>query len=374
LLARGSRASDLAVVEGHFEPDNRQPQGGSLDTLCSWLDLPRLAIVNAQALRGCQLPDRPQGLDGILLDAVCGERDACRLQTLFEALWNVPVLGWLGTLCAARTAISSIPRGGRASVELCHALGKELSRHLDVDRIVKLAGLRPLDASQPPCEFQLEATAPLRVALACDNALGGYFPDTLDLLEALGAEVSDFSPLRDDRLPPATDVVYLGCGHPESFAAELGENDCMMLSLKSHLCSGRRIYAEGGGLAYLCQQIEMPDGERWPMVGALPLTAHFHETTAAPNPAELTLVADTWLGPSPLSCKGYLNPQWKISPSGAADGCVAETGHELDVVHRHQAVGSRMYLDFAACHEMLGRFFQPHAPCREAADAASRLA
>ena len=71
-----------------------------------------------------------------------------------------------------------------------------------------------------------------------------------------GAVVVDFSPLRDERLPEGTDIVYLGCGHPEVYAAELSANHCMKLSLRNHIRSGGRIYAEGGGLAYLCQQME----------------------------------------------------------------------------------------------------------------------
>ncbi len=51
-----------------------------------------------------------------------------------------------------------------------------------------------------------------------DDAFHCYFPDTLDLLELRGATVCDFSPLRDERLPVDTDIVYFGCGRPDLFA------------------------------------------------------------------------------------------------------------------------------------------------------------
>ena len=58
-----------------------------------------------------------------------------------------------------------------------------------------------------------------------------------------------------------------------------------------------RMYGESSGLAYLCQRIELPDGECWPMVGALPATAHLDPTASAPQPAEVLVRAiDTWLG------------------------------------------------------------------------------
>jgi cobyrinic acid a,c-diamide synthase len=201
----------------------------------------------------------------------------------------------------------------------------------------------------------------LRVAVAYDDAFGGYFPDTLDLLELRGAAIADFSPLADERLPPDTDVVYVGCGHPERFAAQLSKNDCMMLALKSHLCRGRRIYAECGGLAYLCHEIEMPGGHRWPMVGVLPATAHFNPTAAHPTPTEVRLASDTWLGDAGQCWRGYVSARWSLHATTALDPCAAAPGNPWDVVKRHQAVGSRVYLNFAAHSELVERFFAPHA-------------
>jgi cobyrinic acid a,c-diamide synthase len=205
------------------------------------------------------------------------------------------------------------------------------------------------------------------VAVAYDEAFHGYFPDTLDVMELRGATIRDFSPLRDERLPPGPDVVYFGCGHPELFASMLAENDCMMLALKGHLCGGRRIYAECGGLAYLCQEIEMPDGHRWPMVGALPATARLDPLPAVPTPLEITLASDTWLGRSSDRLRGYLNPRWSLTLAPSIARCGREVGHETDVIGRHQAIGSRMYLNFAAQEQLLTRFFEPNAATSPAA-------
>src|SRR6185369_4906088 len=86
----------------------------------------------------------------------------------------------------------------------------------------------------------------VRIAIAFDDCFHCYFPDTLEQLELQGALVRDFSPLRDEALPHDTDIVYLGCGHPERYAGALGENHCLMTALRNHLCSGKRIYAAGG--------------------------------------------------------------------------------------------------------------------------------
>ena len=121
----------------------------------------------------------------------------------------------------------------------------------------------------------------------------------------------DFSPLRDENLPPQADIVYLGCGHPEQFAAALAENHCMIAALRSHLRAGRRIYGEGGGAAFLCQRMETPEGEfKW-MAGVLPAVARLVRDPLPGKPVEARLGAaelarpqrrpTAWLSESPVA-------------------------------------------------------------------------
>jgi cobyrinic acid a,c-diamide synthase len=360
VFVRGARSSDLAVVEGTFGTLNHEP-GGDLDTLCDWLELPRLAIVDARLLGECRLPERPENVDGLLLDRVSDMTEGCRLETLFESLWNIPVLGCLGQLAGLRAIIDGMSPYSQPSLGLCHALGNQFSQRGQLERIYRIAGQRRLLAHQAPCRAWHQPSRRVQVAVAYDDCFHGYFPDTLDLLEMNGAAVCDFSPLRDERLPPGTDVVYLGCGHPELFADELADNDCMLLALKSHLCGGRRMYAECGGLAYLCQQIEMPDSQCLPMAGVLPAKARLNPAAAAPTASEITLTSDTWLSQAGACWRGYLNSRWTIEPHGCVEGCAAEPGHEFDVLARHLAIGSRMHLNFAAQPDLLDHFFEPRA-------------
>ena len=151
-----------------------------------------------------------------------------------------------------------------------------------------------------------------------DGAFHDYFQETLDLFELREARLEVFSPLYDEALPQGTDVVYFGGGQPERFAGALADNSCLLQALRQHVCSGKRIYGEGGGMAYLCQQIELPDGSRHTMVGALPAVAQFRETNAPPEPVEMTLARGNWLGEGWSQIRGYRNPNWKLVPTGAA--------------------------------------------------------
>ena len=391
VFLRGAAASDLSLVEGQFrsaQDADRQaggaeeaPDRGDLDTLCSWLDLPTIAVIDASRLGDCTLPQRPAHLDGLILDRVTDQTQLFKLQTLFETLWGVPVLGSLDELPALRSAAGRLELGTQPARDLCRALGDHFAETSRLDRIVRLAHGRDFAwRVEPPCRQtqcgsvppgKASSSTPLRVAVAYDEAFHCYFPDTLEVLELHGAVVSDFSPLRDDRLPAGTDIVYFGCGHPERFAAQLANNDCMTLALRDHLCNGRRLYAEGGGLGYLCQQIVLPDGRTLPMAGLFPAIARYNGKPYRPRATQLTLGQSNWFGPAGTSLRGYLNPCMDIEPTGPMRRYPVENEHRLDLIGHHQAIGSRLHLNFAAQPAVLEHFFQPHAAALDLALARS---
>ena len=363
LFLRGCRSCDVAIVEGELKGDST-PTGGSLDTLCDWLALPRVAVVDCTTLAQCQLPSPPPHVDGVLLDQLSGHGQFVRMQTTLEGLWGLPVLGGLSASPSLKQVVDNIPIGAKPSEEVCQKLGDNFLKISDPERILEIAASRAFPSRPDSACEALPPASRLHVAVAFDEAFNCYFPDTLDALEMQGAAVSDFSPLRDERLPADADIVYFGCGHPERFAVDLGENQCMLSALRNHLCNGRRIYAEGGGLAYLCQHLD--DGaHRRPMVGALPATAHLEMKTYEPRAVEFSVARDCWLAPTGTRLRGYVNPAWRLQPTGPLHQ-FAEAGHELDLVGRHQAIGSRVHLHFAAHADGLGGFFAPHAAAMDA--------
>jgi cobyrinic acid a,c-diamide synthase len=103
-----------------------------------------------------------------------------------------------------------------------------------------------------------------------DKAFSFYYPDSLDLLEAWGAELVPFSPLESPQLPDEAAGVYLGGGFPELYARELAENQGMLRSLRQKTSAGLPVYAECGGLMYLGQTIEDQEGASYSMAGVIP--------------------------------------------------------------------------------------------------------
>jgi cobyrinic acid a,c-diamide synthase len=361
IFIHGAQDCDLALVQGKFAGAmvDQRGAGGSLERLCQWLDLPRVVVVDVSRIAPCRLPELPQQVEGLLLDRVSDGPDLARLTTNLEALWGVPVLGALGLLPELRGEVEAIPAGIRPPRELCQRLGGYFLRQAEPQRVLQLALRGALSHVVPRLFRPRPARSPLTVALAYDSVFNCYFPDALDLLESWGATIRDFSPLRDERLPPGTDVVYLGCGRPDRYAAGLAQNHCMKVALWNHLRSGGRMYAEGGGLAYLCQHLELAEGELQRMVGIFPAVARLIPSRCPPHPVEATFARETWFARPGTRLRGYHNPRWQLEPVGPLAGCLVEPDRRWDVVESAGAIGSQLHLDFAAQPNLLGSFFHP---------------
>jgi cobyrinic acid a,c-diamide synthase len=358
-LSRAMGERDLAIVAGRFHDTEG---ASSLCTLCNWLDLPRLAIVDVRALarRGWAQP--PKDIDALVLDRIDGAEQAAYWQTTLESLWRAPVLGWLDEAAALRQLCLKLPAGANPSRELGDALGARLLTTL---RLEKLRGLARRAASLTPDTEQWlhqGGDRRFRIAVAYDAAYCGYYPETLDLLEAAGAELCDFSPLKSESLPERTDVVYFGCGHPERDPEPLARNHCLKQSLRCYAASGGRIYAEGSGLAYLCREIVFPCGRTVPMTGLLPATARWLPDAAEPEPTEVVFGASSWLVPARATLRGYRHTGWQIEPKGPMLTYSADSRQRLDVLGRGNVIGSRVLVNLAANRHLLRRFFEPYAP------------
>jgi cobyrinic acid a,c-diamide synthase len=121
----------------------------------------------------------------------------------------------------------------------------------------------------------------------------------------------------------------------------------------------------------LCEHLETPKGELVPMLGVLPAVARLNRRRVPVRPVEVTIAKDNWLGRAGARLRGYLNSNWSLEATGPLAECLAEPGHEQDLLGQFQVVGSRMHLNFAAQPEALGKFFKP--ACSQPALVGSRI-
>lgn len=160
--------------------------------------------------------------------------------------------------------------GFRQQTEL---LAERAGKTLDLEGIAKLAAsaepiqFRPAETERlPACK---EEEKPL-IAVAMDEAFCFYYQDNLELLEAMGAELCFFSPIRDSRIPAGADGLYLGGGYPELYAEQLSGNISMRTDIREQLEDGLPCIAECGGFLYLQKELEDAGGRVFPMAGFLP--------------------------------------------------------------------------------------------------------
>lgn len=120
----------------------------------------------------------------------------------------------------------------------------------------------------PSGPFPAPGTSP-RIAVARDEAFCFYYAEALRLMERFGAELVEFSPLSDERLPSGACGLYLGGGYPELHAQALSGNAVLMRDIRSAIEDGMPTVAECGGFMYIHEQMEDDQGVLWPMVGAV---------------------------------------------------------------------------------------------------------
>ncbi len=356
LFYRSAKGADFSLVDGSYR-QGRFPES-DLSVLAKRLDLPGLAVVDVAQLDGCRIPKRPEGVDGLLLDGVQSETHFFQVQTNLEALWRIPVLGGLDRLDSLRDQIHRNP-ATVPSAETIAQLTRSLKRYTSLEKLRKLAE-RIWSFETKPHVFRHERNLPsVTIAVAIDDVFCGYFPETIEVLEHHGARVVDFSPLRDEVLPEGVDIVYFGCGQIGQYAEKLSDNMCMALSLRNHLCAGRRMIAEGAGVAYLSQQIELASGKSLPMVGVLPCTARQQPDPGPPTAVEAKFKRGCWLAPNQSSIRGYRSGRWQLQPSSDLSGISISGSPEADVFSQGPLVAFDFNLHLASQASLVRHFFRP---------------
>ncbi|MCI0858535.1 MAG: cobyrinate a,c-diamide synthase [Chloroflexi bacterium] len=285
LFQRASSRRQISVIEGVmgvFDGHSSLSEEGSTAELAKLLDAPVILVADAAKvarsvaaeIMGYQLFDPDLRVAGVILNGVGGPRHLEFCQPQIEATTGLPVLGYLprrDELAQPERHLGLIPTvEGTVARQWYEALIDQTEATIDIDGIIKLAsqsGGTPVAPEAFPAEQQATRA---RIAIAQDMAFSFYYQDSLDLLEAWGAELAPFSPLEDTALPEGAGGIYLGGGFPEMFARELSENTPMHDSIRAAVNRGVPTYAECGGLMYLGQSLSDLEGVRYPMVGVIP--------------------------------------------------------------------------------------------------------
>jgi cobyrinic acid a,c-diamide synthase len=378
-VARHAADVDLAIVEGVmgcFDGLDATGDEASTAQVAKWLGAPVVLVIDVQAqarsaaavVLGFETFDPELNLAAVIANRVGGDAHARGIREAIAARCRARVVGALAyeqlvTLTERHLGLVTAGEGGLTE-EKRTRLADLVERSVDLDMLLELAA--PVEVLTEGAATGMPLAPRARIGVAHDAAFCFYYRDNLALLRAAGAELVYWSPLTDSTLP-VVDGLYLGGGYPELHASALGANKALRNTVRTFADEGRPIYAECGGLMYLAEALEDLDGTIHPMVGLLPATVRMRPRRLSLSYTEVTLQADSALGPSGTVARGHEFHFSSLDPVPASvsrvyrlrrrRGDERDEGYQignalLSYVHLHFASNPRMAASFVtACAE-----------------------
>lgn len=275
---------DLAIVEGVMGLyDGRSPLGDEASSadIARRFQIPIVLVVDgrgasrsvAATVLGFQKMDPSLDIQGVVVNRVSSDRHGSLIRQAVESVTGIPVLGWL-------TSSAPISRGARhlgliPAYEMAdgskwvESVGTLMSQVLDLNRLWTTANRAPILPTPTRPVWPDRSPAPLmRLAVAHDAAFNFYYPENLELLQYMGAEIVFFSPLAHEPIPSDIGGLYLGGGFPEQFLDDLSDSD-YLAHVHHVIQAGMPTLAECGGYLYLSQSLTTVHGTQ-PAVGIVP--------------------------------------------------------------------------------------------------------
>lgn len=282
LLQKNSENFSLAFIEGvmgYYDGIATTTEASSWQ-LAKATQTPVVLVLNCKGMSvsiaaqlGGYLSYQPDSqIKGVILNQV-SKSIYPEIKALIEQRYDVAVCGYMPKM--SDCSLESRHLGLVTAEEIgdlqqrLEKLGEQAMQTIDLPLLLKIAAQAPALAV-PAVQLPAPNPTPLRIGVARDKAFSFYYADNLELLEQLGAQLVEFSPLHDPQLPDDLDGLLLGGGYPELYADTLSQNRTLMAQIKASLQNGLPCIAECGGFQYLCEQLEGADSKSYSMVGFLP--------------------------------------------------------------------------------------------------------
>jgi cobyrinic acid a,c-diamide synthase len=284
--------SDISIVEGnHGLHDSIDIYGKSSNAeMAKLLGLPVILIIDVGELNRGVVPlilgykefDKNVDIKGVILNKVHSKRHEKNLLRAIKYYTDLKVVGNIPnnpefSIKQRHLGLLSTMSGSEIEA-LVDKTSTEIADYIDLEGIIKMSKFADKHYTDAQKKHILKLNADnakqknkrsgsIKIGVAFDNAFNFYYNENLEALENLGCELIKFSPLSDKHLPDI-DALYIGGGFPEIFAQDLQDNNSMRKEIRRKIEEGLPVYAECGGLMYLCQSISYENGFN-EMVGAI---------------------------------------------------------------------------------------------------------
>ncbi|MGB5255516.1 MAG: cobyrinate a,c-diamide synthase [Sedimenticolaceae bacterium] len=313
LFASKMQDADIGLIEGNKGLFDGLALDGSNSNaaLAGQLDAPIVLVLDSQGMTrgvaplilGYQAFDPALRIVGVILNKVGGSRHEAKLRAVIEHYTDVRVVGAVqrsDELVINERHLGLVPStevgSSQAHIE---RMAKQIRDQVDLQALRDLAATAPTLPVRPLEVPASSASDGVRIGYACDSAFGFYYAGDLEALRKAGAELVPFSPLADGGLPRC-DGLILGGGFPETHMDSLEQNAAMRAAVAEFIAHDGPVYAECGGLMYLCDSLTW-EGKTRKMSGVIPAEVVMH---AKPQGRGYVQLRETPDHPWPLSSDG----------------------------------------------------------------------
>ena len=334
-------AADVTVVEGVMGLfDGRLAHDGFASSahLAALSRTPVVLVVDVShtsrtvgaLVHGLATFDPGVHVGGVVLNKTGSPRHADEARRAVESL-GLPVVGVIGRdvgLHVPSRHLGLVPAAEQdGAAQTLEHIAEAVSAHVELDAVLAIARSAPAlpggawtpqdalatcDAAARPTADDPREDAPV-IAVSGGRAFTFRYPETVELLEAAGARVEIFDPVRDTALPPGTSALYLGGGFPEVHAKALSHNLSLLRDVRDAVTAGLPTVAECAGLLYLCREL---DGHA--MAGALDARAGMHPRLTL-GYREATLERDSVIGSAGTAVRGHEFHRTRTDPEAGRD-------------------------------------------------------
>jgi len=321
-----SQTSDVIVCEGvmglfdgatlpaHCVSD----KDGSPADIARRTGWPVILVIDANAqaasaaalIHGFASFDKDVHVKGVIFNKIGGEGHIKLLQNACDKhIPHIEVLGFI-----PRQTDLSLPERHLGLVlaeehpeleTFLNASADFLERYIDLDRLYQIAESGRF-SSEPSTDTQ-SFFPPLgqRIAIAKDKAFAFAYPALLEHWQKEGAELSFFSPLKNEAPDETCDAVYLPGGYPELHAGLLASNHSFINGLRIAGENNKVIFGECGGYMVLGETLIDKEGTAHEMSGILKLETSFAKRKLHLGYRDVTLLEDTPFAKKGQTMRGH---------------------------------------------------------------------
>lgn len=378
IVSRGSEGADISIIEGvmgFFDGKNPANNDGSTAEISIITESPVVLVVNcasmarstAAIVKGFQEFLKETRIVGVIANRAGSEGHFKIVKTAIEQECGIPVLGYLkkdDNLTIPERQLGLIPSVERGELNsFFDQLGDLVLKTIDVDSLYELSKASTLEIKES--QIKRREKQIVRIAVARDAAFNFYYQENLEMLEASGAELIEFSPLKGEVLPDDVDGLYIGGGFPEEFAAELAEQVEVKQSIREAVQNGLPTLAECGGFMFLTEYIETTDEKSYQMTGVIPGKVKMQAQLAALGYREITPEAGNFLLNGNLKAKGHefhystFHPNGTVQPAYQTKGM---RGFKHEGYMNGNLVAGYTHFHFGSCPEMVNNWIMK---CKE---------